>query len=113
MAFADLIKGMSPEKVAFTKHVELRLSQRKLDGEMILDILFKLENLLYEEFQKDTSTYKLIYSYSGRYKIVIAVGLDSKGLKVVTAYKTSKKLEKLIKSRGMVQVYRKPTANST
>lgn len=107
MAFADLIKDILPKDVIFTKHVELRLFQRKLTREIVADTLFKIEDLLYEEFQKDSNTYKLIYSHSGKYKLVIALSLAFAGLKIVTAYKTSKKLEKIIKSRGTVQVYRR------
>ena len=105
--FKKLIKNYNKENIKFSKHAEIRLIQRKLDKDFVIQKLFDIDNLISEEKQKDKSTYKLVYESSSKYRLVIVVTLSKRFVVIITAYKTSKKVEKLIKKTGALYISKK------
>ena len=104
LSFKKILKKYTENDVRFTKHAKIKLKQMPFDEEFVVKKLFELDKLVYEEFQKDKGTYKLVYEHSARYLIVIVVSVVPKSINVVTVYKTSKKLQKLMKKAGIVHI---------
>jgi hypothetical protein len=77
-----------------------------LDENFVINKIFDISKLVYEEYQELTKTFKLVYEHSRRYTIVIVVSLN-KNINVVTVYKTSKKIQKLIKDTGILYISRR------
>jgi hypothetical protein len=77
-----------------------------LTENFIVNKLFDVEKLIYEEYQESTNTFKLIYEHSRKYSFVIIVSLN-KSINIVTVYKTSKKIQKLIKDTGIIYISKK------
>jgi hypothetical protein len=103
MGFKELIKKYSKSDVNFTKHAKIKISQLMLNENFIVNKLFDIEKLIYEEYQKSTNTFKLIYEHSRKYSFVIVVSLN-KNINIVTVYKTSKKIQKLIRDAGIIYI---------
>jgi hypothetical protein len=103
MSFKDLLKNYSKSDVKFTKHAKIKISQTMLNENFIINKLFDVDKLIYEEYQESTKTFKLVYEHSRRYSIVIVVSLN-KNINIVTIYKTSKKIQKLIKDTGILYI---------
>jgi len=106
MTFKDLIKKYSKNDVIFTSHAKFRLLDKTFEANFVIDKLFETSKLLYEEYQKERKTYKLIYEHSKDFFFVIIVNLNEK-IMIVTFYKTNKKIQKLIKEGGVVYVSKK------
>jgi len=106
MSFKELLKNYSKSNVKFTKHSKIEILQRGLDESFIINKIFDTDNLIYEEYQNLTKTFKLIYKHSRRYSIVIVVSLN-KNVNVVTVYKTSKKVQKLVKDTGIIYIFKR------
>ncbi len=113
LSFKNLIKNYTKDDVKFTRHARIKLKQMPFDQKFVVKRLFDVKKLIYEEFQKNRKTYKLIYKHSGRYSMVIVVSLTPKFIKIVTVYKTSKKLQKLIKRRGVIHIIKVFKMNNT
>ena len=90
------IGSYSEKNVKFTNHFDDRSEQRQLTREIIKKWIFKINRLLYAEFQEEKKTWKLIYDFTSKYRLVIIVAFNSR-IRIVSAYKTSKKIEKLMK----------------
>ena len=106
MSVVDFLKKVSKDKIKFTKHSKERLKERGLSEAYLRKILFRFEKLKIESKQDDT--YVLIYEISRRYNLVIFLAID-KEVRVISAFKTSKKIQKLIKRFGgyyMIKKYK-------
>ena len=103
MSFKELFEKYSKADAKFTKHAKIKISEMNLDENFIIDKLFDIGKLIYEEYQEPKKTYKLVYEHSNEYLIVIVVSLN-KSVNIVTAYKTSKRIQQLIKDKGMVHI---------
>ena len=98
----DIIRNLTRDMIEFTKHALARVSKTGLSEEAVMSKLFDLDSLETEE--KQNGTHKLVYSLSGKYRLVVAVARNGK-LRIVTAYKTSKKIDRLIKYSRNVIIY--------
>lgn len=103
MGFRELFEKYSKADTKFTKHAKIKISEMNFDENFVIDKLFDINKLIYEEYQEPKKTYKLVYEHSKEYLIVIVVSLN-KNLNIVTAYKTSKRIQKLIKDKGIVHI---------
>lgn len=102
--FKKLVKNYAEDDVEFTEHAKNKLKEMPFNRNFVIKKLFDINKLIYEEFQENRRTYKLIYEHSARYSIVIVVSLTPKSINIVTAYKTSKKIQKLLKKMGTVYI---------
>ena len=105
MHIAELLKKIAMENVIFSKHAAEILEERKLSNEFIIEKLFDLESLKAEAKQNGTTI--LIYSHTSKYHIVIVVSAENNSIKIVTAFKSSKRIEKLLKSAKAIISYSK------
>jgi hypothetical protein len=103
----DKIRTFDKSKVIFTNHAKVQILQRNLTEDFVLEKLFQLDKLLAEKYHEEKKTYKLVYDHSNEYKIVIAIAFENSILKIVSAYKTSKKLDKLIEKGGFIHIYKR------
>jgi len=105
MSFKELIKKYSKEDVRFTKHAKEKLFEFSFTENFIAEKLFDVAKLVYEEYHEEKKTCKLIYEHSKDYLLAIVVALNEK-IRIVTVYKTSKKIQKLINQRGIVHIWK-------
>lgn len=106
MTFKKLLKKYSDDDVKFTKHAKEKMIDAPFDERFVLEKLFDLDSLVYEEYNKYRRTYKLIYKHSRDYMIVMVVSLGAEYIHIVTAYKTSKKIQKMVKEAGVIYIKR-------
>ncbi len=106
LSFKKLIKNYTKDDIKFTRHAIIKLKQMPFGQDFVVKKLFNVNKLIHEEFQEDRKTHKLIYKHSSSYLIVIVVSLKSQFINIVTVYKTSKKLQKLIKKGGSTNIFK-------
>ena len=106
MGFKELIKKYEKNAIKFTSHAEIRLTQRNINKKFIVDKLLDINSLVAEENQSDNKL-KLVYDHSRSYYIVIMLEICENCVKVLTAWKSSKKLDKLIKKKGSYFIVKK------
>ncbi|RLF46731.1 MAG: hypothetical protein DRN20_06850 [Thermoplasmata archaeon] len=107
MGVKEIIRRYDKSQVKFTKHAEIRLTQRGFSKEFVINVLFDLDKLVFEEFQEERKVYKLVYNLSRKYNLVIVVTFEKDFIKVVTLYCTSKKIQKIIDKSGGFHIIRK------
>ncbi len=105
MIIEEILKKYGKNSAIFSKHAIETLQERKLEKEFILEKLFDMESL--EAEAKQNGTTLLIYRYSGKYHIVIVVAIENGAIKIITAFKSSKKIEKLLKGAKAIISYSK------
>jgi len=59
-SFKKLIRKYKKDDIEFTKHAKIKLDQTDISEDFIKEKLFTINDLIYEEFQKERKTYKLI-----------------------------------------------------
>jgi len=93
--------------ISFSAHAKEKMRIRAIPQEVVVQHMLTMNNIIHKEPQ-DGKT-KFVFSLSKRYKLVVVARKRVKGWFVVTVYKTSKKLEKLINKRKMPRgmIYRK------
>jgi len=109
MSIKEILKKFNIDDVLVSERIENKLSDRGLAVEEVKQKLFDINNLEVEAKKNDS--YFLAYRLSGRYRIVIVIYVNDK-IRIATAFKTSKKIDKLLKSAKSVISYIKRTPPS-
>jgi len=98
MPIVPKIKELGKAKVKLTKKMDGVFKIRPyLSEEYLKQMLFDFEKLVFES--KQDGTYLLIYNISGEYHLIIVIAVNDE-IRIVTAYKTSKKIQKFIDKYG-------------
>lgn len=105
MSVKEILEKVKRENVVFSKHSVENLLDRKIDTNFVLEKLFDFDNL--EAESKQNGTHVLVYSLSSKYKLVIVISFENGVVKIVTAFKSSKRVEKLLKRSKGIIVYSK------
>ena len=105
MAVKEFLEKFDKKDILFSLHSAIILEERKLEKDFILDKLFDFESLEAEAKQNGTSV--LIYEHTSKYHIVIVISTENGRPKIVTAFKSSKKIEKLLKRAKGTIMYTK------
>jgi len=104
MRFNETVARYGKGDVVFTRHAISRMKEVPFEEDFITGTLLGAGKLAYEEWHEGSGTYKLVYSHSKRYCIVIVVAPHGTKLHVVTAYKTSRTMQQLVKDGGTLYV---------
>lgn len=96
MTSDDLLKKILRKELIFTKHAEVRLKQRKIAKEEIINAIKDIKNNEIIEKEKENSSIKIkiMHRLSKRKALIIVVAINT-NVRVVTAYRTSKLLKKV------------------
>lgn len=102
MSIKEILKKFNKTGVLISEKVKNKISDRNLKVGEIVGKLFRVDDLEFEA--KKNSSYFLIYSLSGKYRLVIVVYVNKK-LRIATAFKSSKKIDLLLKRAQSVISY--------
>lgn len=105
MSIKELIQRTDKKNIIFSKHAIDTLEERNLEQSFIVQKLFETDK--FEIEAKQNGTYMLIYRHSRKYSIVIIIIPENDMIKIVTAFKSSKKIEKLFKHAKAIISYTK------
>ncbi len=98
MSIVDKIKQLGKEKIKFTKKMDYVFTVRNyLSKEYLIETLFNFEKLVMEA--KQDGTHALVYDISDKYHLIIIIAINDE-IRIVTVFKTSKVIQKLIEKYG-------------
>lgn len=106
MAIKEILKRFDEDDILISERIKNKISDRDLTVDGVKKKLFDLGDLEVES--KKNGSYFLVYSLSGRYRMVIVIYVNDK-IRIATAFKTSKKVDKLLKRAQSVISYVKRT----
>ena len=91
----NLLKRYNKDSIDISSHYQKYIAEEKRDikGEQIIEFLTDKVFYFVEKQINDWVRYKIVYELSGKYDLVIVVKEEAKVLKVISAYKTNKKLK--------------------
>ena len=93
-------KEYSQKQIEFTPYCKIKMDQRGVEKETVINLLFSDKKPLFAELQKVMfqgrleERHKAVYRLSSRYLLIIIINYDKSLLKVINVIKTSKDLEK-------------------
>lgn len=102
MPVKEILSKFKAEDVLISDRIKKKIADRGLAAEEVVKKLFDLESLEFEA--KKNGSYFLVYSLSGKYRMVIVAYVNGK-IRIATAFKTSKKIDKLLKRSQSVISY--------
>jgi len=102
MLIKEILKKFDEDDVLISERIKNKIFDRGLGVEEVKKKLFDVSNLEVES--KKNGSYFLIYSLSGKYRMVIAAYVNDK-IRIATAFKTSKKIDELLKRAKSVIRY--------
>ena len=97
-------KLLREEKV-FTIHALYKIKIRGLNKKFIEEKIKDVNSIFDIEYNPEKKTYKVVYKLSRKYNLVVI--FDSEFKKIVSVFKSSKPLEKLIKKRKWRYIHTK------
>ena len=104
MEIKGILKNKNKSDITVSDKVRKKIEDRGLSIDDVLNKIFDLDNLIIEA--KQNGSYELIYNYSGRYSLVVVLFVNS-NIRLATAWKSSKAVDKLLKKATYVYDYRK------
>jgi hypothetical protein len=104
MGIKEILKNKSKTDILVSERVRKKIEEKGLSIDDVLDKIFDLGNLIIEARQN--GSYELIYNYSSRYKLVVILFINS-NIRLATAWKSSKVVDKLLKKATYIYDYRK------
>jgi uncharacterized DUF497 family protein len=104
MKITEILKNINKSDILVSEKVRRKIEDRGLSIDEVLDKIFDLDNLIVEA--KQNGSYELIYKYSGKYTLVIILFINS-NIRLATAWKSSKKIDKLLKKATYIYDYKK------
>lgn len=106
MSIKEILKKFNEDDILVSERIKNKIYDRGLTIEEVRQKLFDIRSLEVEA--KKNGSYFLIYSLSGRYRMVIVIYVNDK-IKIATAFKSSKRVDKLLKRAQSVISYVKRT----
>lgn len=90
-----ILKKYSKNSIEISSHYQKYINEEKRDikREQIIEFLTEKEFYFVEKQINSWIRYKIVYELSSKYDLVIVVKEEAKALKVISAYKTNKKLK--------------------
>jgi uncharacterized DUF497 family protein len=104
MKITEILKNNKKSDILVSEKVRKKIEDKGLSIDEVLDKIFDLDNLIIEA--KQNGSYELIYKYSGKYTLVVILFINS-NIRLATAWKSSKKIDKLLKKASHIYDYRK------
>jgi len=104
MGIKEILKNKSKSDILVSERVRKKIEEKGLSIDDVLNKIFNLDNLIIEARQN--GSYELIYNYSSRYKLVVILFINS-NIRLATAWKSSKVVDKLLKKATYIYDYRK------
>jgi len=108
MTIIKRIKDLGKEKVTLTnkmRNITLKI-RPYLTEEYLKDTLFDFDKLVIESKQEDMGTHVLVYDVSNKYHLIVIVSVNG-NIRIVSAWKTNKGFEKLLKRYGGFWYFKK------
>ncbi|MFH1623465.1 MAG: DUF4258 domain-containing protein [Candidatus Aenigmatarchaeota archaeon] len=107
MDFKSTLSKYGKDDVVFSQHALRQMSDRNLEVKFVLDKLFDVKSIAFEQWNEGNRTFKIVYKHSGTYSIVIVASPHGGILTVVTVYKTNKAVQKLIEKGGAIHIMKR------
>jgi hypothetical protein len=104
MKIAEILKSIKKSDILVSDRVRRKIEDKGLLVDEVLNKVFNLDDLITEA--KQNGSYELIYKYSGRYTLVVILFVNL-NVRLATAWKSSKKIDKLLKKSSYIYDYRK------
>ena len=90
------LENLDQDNIIFDSHFYKRSGERPIDEGMVRSFLSKLGKLeKIEQGKKDR--FKVWFKMSRRYSLVVIIGVDGKGLKIMSAWNSDKKWQDKLK----------------
>ena len=97
--FTKITKNYKKEEIKISKHYidKINTEKRDISPEIIKEyLLSKKPNIVEIQLNEEEKRYKSIYKMSSKYDLITVVAeKQPKSLKVITSYKSSKRIKKL------------------
>lgn len=104
MQAVETLKKIGKSDILVSDKVRKKIEDKGLDVDEVLDKIFDFKDLRVEA--KQNGSYELVYDYSGKFNLVVILFINST-VRLATAWKSSKKIDKLLKKATQVYDYRK------
>jgi len=104
MQAVDALKKIKKSDILVSERVRKKIEDKELDVDAVLDKIFDFNDLKFEA--KKNGSYELIYDYSGKFNLVVILFINST-VRLATAWKSSKAIDKLLKKATQTYDYRK------
>lgn len=91
-----LLSNYNENQILFSKHCKIRMKQRGITEEEIKSILFNVQKIIFAEEELaegyNEKKYRLVYSLSNKYNLLIVVVLKKKKIEIITCSKNMRKI---------------------
>jgi len=104
MRVIEILKKIKKSDVLISPRVRKKIENKELSVDEVLDKIFSFDDLKIEA--KQNGSYELIYNYTGKYNLVVILFVNS-NVRLATAWKSSKSMEKLIKKATHIYDYKR------
>jgi len=104
MQVIEILKKIKKSDILVSQKVRKKIEDKGLDVDKVLDKIFDFENLKIDA--KQNGSYELIYDYSGKFNLVVILFINDT-VRLATAWKSSKAIDKLLKKATHIYDYRK------
>ena len=104
MGIKEVLRNRNKSNILVSDKVRKKIEDKGLSVDEVMDKIFDLDGLIIEA--KQNGSYELIYNYSGRYTLVVILFINS-NIRLATAWKSSKVIDKLLKKATYIYDYRK------
>ena len=92
------LEKLNQDAITFDSHFYKRLGERPINEGMVRSFLSQINKLKKIEQGKEENRFKLWFKMSGKYSLVLIIEIsDSKDLKVISAWNTSRKWQNKLK----------------
>lgn len=94
----EFLEKLNQDNIFFDPHFYKRIGERPINEDMIRSFLSQINKLEKIEHGKEENRFKLWFKMSGKYSLVVIIEMEfSKGLKVISAWNTSRKWQDKLK----------------
>lgn len=96
----ELLKSIKQDDIELDPHFYKRIRERPINEGLVRSLIVKFNKLERIEYGKEGSNrFKLWIKMSNRYDLVVIIEvLDSKGLKIISAWNTCRRWQKQLKT---------------
>lgn len=104
MQAVEVLSKIKKSDILISDRVRKKIENKGLEVDKVLDKIFDFKDLKFEA--KQNGSFELIYDYSGKFNLIVILFINDT-VRLATAWKSSKAIEKLLKKATHIYDYRK------